>query len=198
MLVEQRKQLMTADKSEDCRPIRSLAVKRSMDRIKEMLDTEIAETEKEMLKVINGHESIHHNYELVKSVDGVGLITAVELLVKTENFTKITTARQYAAYAGTAPYEKSSGKMDKGAHISKIGNRRSKTLLYICAESARLHNKEIKLYYERRTLIDKKPRHYVLNAIANKLLRIIFTLVEKGEYYDANFIRQDPRVVKYN
>ncbi|MEE0804341.1 MAG: hypothetical protein U0L77_02805, partial [Prevotellamassilia sp.] len=51
----------------------------------------------------------------------------------------------------------------------------------------RLHNKEIKLYYERRTLIDKKPRHYVLNAIANKLLRIIFTLVEKGEYYDANF-----------
>ena len=87
---------------------------------------------------------------------------------------------------------------DKGAHISKIGNRRSKTLLYICAESARLHNKEIKLYYERRTLIDKKPRHYVLNAIANKLLRIIFTLVEKGEYYDANFIRQDPRVVKYN
>ena len=198
MLVEQRKQLMTADKSEDCRPIRSLAVKRSMDRIKEMLDTEIAETEKEMLKVINGHDSIHHNYEIVKSVNGVGLVTAVELLVKTDNFTKITTARQYSAYAGTAPYEKSSGKMDKGAHISKIGNRRSKTLLYICAESARLHNKEIKLYYERRTLIDKKPRHYVLNAIANKLLRIIFTLVEKGEYYDANFIRQDPRVVKYN
>ena len=61
-----------------------------------------------------------------------------------------------------------------------------------------LEDKEIKLYYERRTLIDKKPRHYVLNAIANKLLRIIFTLVEKGEYYDANFIRQDPRVVKYN
>ena len=102
----------TSNRSEDCRPIRSLAVKRSMDRIKEMLDTEIAETEKEMLKVINGHDSIHHNYELVKSVDGVGLITAVELLVKTENFTKITTARQYSAYAGTAPYEKSSGKMD--------------------------------------------------------------------------------------
>ena len=115
MLVEQRKQLITADKSEDCRPIRSLAVKRSMDRIKEMLDTEIAETEKEMLKVINGHESIHH--KLVKSVDGVGLITAVELLVKTENFTKITTARQYAAYAGTAPYEKSSGKWTRSTYI---------------------------------------------------------------------------------
>ena len=106
-----------------------------MDRIKEMLDTEIAETEKEMLKVINGHDSIHHNYEIVKSVNGVGLVTAVELLVKTDNFTKITTARQYAAYAGTAPYEKSSKKWTR-EHISKIGNRRSKTLLYICAEKA--------------------------------------------------------------
>ena len=148
-----------------------------------------------MLKVINGHDSIHHNYELVKSVDGVGLVTA-ELLVKTENFTKITTARQYAAYAGTAPYEKSSGKMDKGAHISKIGNRRSKTLLYICAESADCTTRRLNCI-TRRTLIDKKPRHYK-NAIANKLLRIIFTLDGKGEIYDANFIRQDPRVVKYN
>lgn len=63
-----------------------------------------------MLKVIDGHDSIHHNYEIVKSVKGVGLVTAVELLVKTDNFTKITTARQYAAYAGTAPYENHRGK----------------------------------------------------------------------------------------
>lgn len=41
-----------------------------------------------MLKVIDGHDSIHHNYEIVKSVKGVGLVTAVELLVKTDNFTK--------------------------------------------------------------------------------------------------------------
>lgn len=198
MLVEQRKRLITADKSEDCRPCRSLAVKHSIDHIKDVLDSEICETEKEMLKVINGQVELLHNYEIVTSVDGVGLVTAVELLIKTNNFTTITTARQYSAYAGTAPYDKSSGKMDKGAHISKIGNRRSKTLLYICAESARLHNKEIKLYYERRTTIDKKPRHYVLNAIANKLLRIVFTLVEKDELYDKNFIRQDPRGVKHN
>ncbi len=74
-----------------------------------------------MLKVINGHESIHHNYELVKSVDGVGLITAVELLVKTENFTKITTARQIRCLCRNCAIRKIIGKMDKGAHISKIG-----------------------------------------------------------------------------
>ena len=125
-------------------------------------------------------------------------LKACSLRVKKDNITKITIDRQYPAYEGNAPSETSSGQMDKGAHISKIGNRRSKPLLYICEESARLHNKESKLYYERRTLKDKKPRHYVLNAIANKLLRIIFTLVEKGEVYDVNYMRQDPRLVKHN
>lgn len=107
-----------------------------------------------MLKVINGHESIHHNYELVKSVDGVGLITAVELLVK-QRISQNNYSAPICCLCRNCAIRKSSGKMDKGTHISKIGNRRSKTLLYICAESARLHNKEIKLYYERRTLIDK-------------------------------------------
>lgn len=198
MLVEERKRLDTADKGEDCRPYRSIAAQRSMKHILDVLDCEIKEIEKEMLNVIKGQDELNRNYEIVTSVNGVGLVTAVELLIKTGNFKKITTARQYSAYAGTAPYEQSSGTMNKGAHISKIGNRRSKTLLYICAESARLHNKEIKLYYERRTCIDKKPRHYVLNAIANKLLRIIFTLVKNGELYDDNFIRKDPRNIKHN
>lgn len=159
---------------------------------------EIARTEKQMLDIIRAHEELSRNYDIITSVKGVGLVTAVELIVKTENFTIIKTASQYAAYAGTAPYEKSSGKMNKGAHVSKIGNRCSKTLLYICAESARMHNKEIKLYYERRTIIDKKPHFYVLNAIVNKLLKIIFSLVTKGQMFDSDFIRKDPRVIKDN
>lgn len=196
MLVEERKRMMTAQKGEDCRPQRSIAVGRSMAHVMEILNEEISGTEKQMLEVIGEDRGLLRNYTIITSVNGVGLVTAVEILIKTNNFTTIRTARQYAAYAGTAPYEKSSGKMDKGAHVSKIGNRRSKTLLYICAESARLHDKEFMLYYERRTKIDKKPRYYVLNAIANKLLRIIFTLVAKNEMYDKNFIRKDPRKLK--
>ena len=198
MLVEDRKRYVTADKGEDCRPCRSMQVKESMERIMKILTEEIARTEKQMLDIIRAHEELSRNYDIITSVKGVGLITAVELIVKTENFTTIKTASQYAAYAGTAPYEKSSGKMNKGAHVSKIGNRRSKTLLYICAESARMHNKEIKLYYERRTIIDKKPHFYVLNAIVNKLLKIIFSLVTKGQMFDSDFIRKDPRVIKDN
>lgn len=197
-LVETRKRLMAVDKCEEFRPYRNEFVKDSISKSMEFFDEQIAATEKQMRQVIEGQEKLKRNFEIITSVKGVGLVTAVEILVKTNNFTSITTAAQYAAYAGTAPYEKSSGQMNRGAHISKIGNRRSKTLLYTCAESARLHNKEIMLYYERRTAIDKKPRHYVLNAIANKLLRIIFSLIAKGEEFDDKFIREDPRKIKIN
>lgn len=193
MLVEERKRVATADKAEECRPYRSETVRRSMRNLMDMLDEEIRDIEKAMLDIIGKDEGLSNSYDIITSVNGVGLVTAVELIVKTKNFTTIKTAKQYAAYAGTAPYEKSSGKMNRGAHISKWGNRRSKTLLYICAESARRYNKEIKLYYERRTIVDKKAHHYVLNAIANKLLKLVFTLIAKNEKYDPCYIQHDPR-----
>ncbi len=169
-----------------------------MSRLAAVLDEEIAFTEGQMRQVIDGDESLSKNFGIVTSVKGVGLVTAVEMIIKTDNFTTIRTARQYAAYAGTAPYARSSGRTDRGAHVSRIGNRRSKTLLYICAESARRNDRGMKLYYERRTLVDKKPRQYVLNAIANKLLRIIFALIGKGETFDEGFVRKDPREGKHN
>lgn len=193
MLVENRKRYLAAGKGEACRPCRSTYVKDSMERMVKMLSEEIAAVEEQMKEVINSQDDLKGNYEIITSVKGVGLVTTVEIITKSNNFTTIKTARQYAAYAGTAPYAKASGKMDRGKHVSAIANRRSKTLLYTCAESARLHNKEIKLYYERRTIIDKKAHHYVLNAIANKLLRIIFTLIAKKQKYDDQFIRTDPR-----
>ena len=197
MLVEERKRITTADKTEDCRPSRSEAVRRSIQKLIDTLNEEIKEMEKAMLAIISKNEKLAESYNIITSVNGIGLVTAVELIVKTKNFTTIKTARQYAAYAGTAPYEKSSGKMNRGAHVSKWGNRRSKTLLYICAESARMHNKEIKLYYERRTKIDKKAHHYVLNAIANKLLRLVFSLINRKEMYNPNHIQNDPRIIRY-
>ena len=84
-----------------------------------------------------GYVSIHHNHELVKSVDGVGLITAVEPLVKNREFHRTTTARQYSALLNCAT-RKIIGKMDK-EHISKIGNRRTRPFVVHLRRKPRLH-----------------------------------------------------------
>lgn len=198
MLVEERKRIRTRQKTEKCRPIQCDKVIESLRRLLESLDYEIAQIERDIRDVIKKDKEIANHFNIITSIPGVGLVTALELITKSQNFTTISTAREYAAYAGIAPYEKSSGKMNAGAHISKIGNRRSKTLLYICAESARKHNKEIKLYYDRRTIIEKKHKVYTLNAIANKLLRIIFTLIRKNEIFDKEYICNDPRKLNKN
>lgn len=197
-IVEEKKRLTTAARTEEFRPYSSLAIHRSNERIINFLDEEIRQIESEILSIIENDKELKRNYDIITSVKGVGMVTAVDIIVNTRNFTKITTAREYASYAGTAPFEKASGTMDKGAHVSSIGCKRAKCLLYMCAESSRRFNKEMKLYYERRTAIDKKHHFYVLNAIANKLLRIIFTLVKKGETFDEKYINKDPRTINKN
>ena len=192
-LVEQRKALSSLEKSESVRPIRSDVAKDVLQQTLVNLNKQIKRIEDEMQVLIKKNQAMAKNYDIVTSVIGVGLVTAVDLLVNTQNFTTIKTARAYASYAGIAPCKNESGTINKGTHISKYGCRQAKSLLYTCALSACTHNKEYSLYFQRRTQNEGKNRFYVMNAIANKLLRTIFALIAKGETYDPTYICRAPR-----
>lgn len=193
-LVEQNKQLKTTAQAEKSKPYCSVACHRMRLETMGELESRIDKIEQEMMGIISRHEELNKSYEIITSVNGIGFVTAMMLIIKTRNFRKINNARQFAAYAGVAPYPKSTGKSDYGSRISDIGDKEAKTLLYICARSASVHNKELSLYYIRRCKIDFKNHFYTLNCIANKLLKIIFKLVSDGTVYDQNYIRRDPRV----
>lgn len=198
-LVETRKQYLTAKKTEDESPTTCAVLDGSFRHMLEALDKDISDVESRMLEIIRENEELKRNFEIVTSVKGIGPVTAVDIILNTCNFTRINTAREYACYAGTAPFEKSSGtSVNKGAHVSRIGCRRAKSLLYMCAETARRFNHDIGLYYEKRTKKDKKHHFYVLNAIANKLLRVVFALVRKGTKFDPNYKPVDPRTINKN
>ena len=83
--------------------------------MKEFLDKEIDAIEQQMLSIIEENKELKRNYDIITSVKGVGMVTAIDLITNTRNFTKIKTAHEYASYAGTAPFEKSSGTMNRGA-----------------------------------------------------------------------------------
>lgn len=192
-LVESRKKYQTVISGEGCRPYHSMAIRRSAQTTIDFMNEQIEQIEREMLELIQSDARMKRHYEIITSVKGIGLVTAIELIVKTQDFETITTARQYAAYAGVAPYRHESGKAKLPPHISRIGNRRSKTLLYTCAGCAAQYNKEIQLFYKRRHEVENKPHFWVLNAITNKLLRIVFTLIKKNELFVPNYICNDPR-----
>jgi len=156
---------------------------RDIERIKK----EIEVLEFKMLEIIMASD-LKENYQLVVSIKGVGPITAITLIIYTDNFTAFDTARQLACYSGVVPFEKSSGSSIKGAnHVSHLANKDLKVLLTQCARSAVQYDKELAAYYTRKIAQGKKYL-VVINNVRNKLIHRIFAVVTNKIPYRENYL----------
>jgi transposase len=194
LLVKQRKMLITHLKEKGRSPFRSIQAKAISDRVMDSLYSQIREIEAQIHDIILADEALFENSQLIVSIKGIGSVTANELIIKTQNFKKIPTARQASSFAGVCPFPDSSGKMVRKSKVSRMSDKSLKTLLFLCAASAIQYNKDIKHYYERK-IYEGKPKHLALNNVANKLLRTVYALVESRQMYDPNYICLDPRNV---
>lgn len=154
----------------------------------------ISKIEKEILNIISSHNEMAENYKIVTSIVGVGPVTASELIIKTKNFKKIDTARKASSFAGVCPFPNASGKMVKKSKVSSMSDKELKTLLYMCAKSSVKHNKEYRLYYQKKQ--NEGKQHYlIMNNVANKLLRTMYSLLKTRKPWDVNYICLDPREI---
>jgi len=148
---------------------------------------QLLNVEKEMSSLIKGDEKLQELNEYISSVDGVGLITSVNVLVTTNEFLNIREAKQYACYAGVAPFKDESGKVKKKQKISHKANKKMKKLFHLLAMSAIRIKGEMKTYYERK-LAEGKNKMSVLNAIRNKIILRIFSCVKNKKRYEKNYV----------
>jgi transposase len=192
-LVKQRKMLATQKVGKKSNPYNStIANKIEVDHISS-LDSSIKLLEEEMVSIMKTSPELNENLELVTSIKGIGLITASDLIIKTRNFSRITTAKKAASYAGVCPFPNASGQMVKKSKVSPMADRALKSLLYMCSSSAVQHNKEMKLYYQRK-MMEGKPHFLIMNNVANKLLRTIYSIIESRIPWNPNYICLDPRI----
>lgn len=194
-MVKARKKLLTIENGKKYTPYQSLIAHQITDNIIENYNRSIVNLETEMLKIIGSQEELMKNYGLITGIVGVGQITACELIVKTENFKKINTARKAASFAGICPFPNSSGKMVKKSKVSNMSDKHLKTLLFMCSKVAVRNNPEYKLYFLRKKQ-EGKPYYLIMNNIANKLLRTAFYLVQTGHEYQLGHVTEDPRKEK--
>jgi transposase len=161
----------------------------------ERLNKEIKEVEKRMLEQIKTDESLQENYEIVSSLKGVALINTVAILVATQNFSRFETSRQFACYAGMAPFGKQSGTSINGKpHVSRLANKKIKVLLTQAAKSAIRYDKNIRQYYERK-LAQGKDKWLILNNVRNKMIHRIFALVRNKQLYQVEYCNHWDKVV---
>lgn len=79
--------------------------------------------------------------------------------------------KQIAALAGLAPYTRQSGQW-RGKSFIGGGRRAVRTVLFMGAMTARLHNPVLRAFFERLVAAGK-PKKVALIAVARKLLTIL-------------------------
>jgi len=183
-----KKRTMTKNKlhGEDVLGIPSKHVYGSLKRNRKHLDTEIASIETKLLSLVKQDQQAQ--LTLLKSIPGLGVKTALFLIVITDGFTKFETAAQLCSYVGITPTIRQSGSSVRGrSSISKVGNRKLRNLLFLCSFSACKHNKSCREIYER--IVNKgKSKKLALIAVANKLLKQAFAIAKSGNPYDETHV----------
>ena len=195
LLVKERKMILTRLKGSKKQPMVSIYANKISTRFTNQLSKEINDIELQLLKVISSDKELEKNFNLTISVKGIGPVTACELMIKTANFKRITTAKKAASYAGICPFPNASGQMVKKSKVSPMSDKGLKSLLFMCAKSAVAHNKEYRLYYLKKQL-EGKPHYLIMTNVANKLLRTVYKVIETGTPWDPNYICLDPRELK--
>jgi transposase len=143
-------------------------------RLKAVLRSEI----KGLVAAIRQHRDLAERLDLIASIDGLGLRTAVAILVRMPEIGRVT-REQAAALAGLAPYDDDSGDQVGLRHIEG-GRERLRKALYTAALPAAFYwNPQLKSLY-RRFVSAGKPHKVALVACARKLLIYANTVVERG------------------
>lgn len=135
--------------------------------------------ESKMREIIKQEPKLKRQFELIKSIKGVGEKTAIYFIVATKGFKAFTSARKLACYAGVAPFEYSSGSSIRGAtKVNHMADKTMKSLLQMCALSAVNHDAQLKAYYLRKQE-EGKNKMLVLNNVRCKIIGRIFAVIKR-------------------
>lgn len=155
------------------------------------LDKALKDIDAAIDKIVQENTDFSHKVGRVKSVKGIGKVTAIAFLVYTKGYTSFDCGKQLSCYSGVVPFvRKQSGISVKSkAHVSTYANKKLKWLLHLCALSAIQHDNELKAYYERK-ISEGKSKMCVLNAVRNKLVLRIYAVLRDDRDFVENYNRK--------
>jgi transposase len=158
-------------------------LEKSMSKTMKGLDKDLLTIEDQMKDIIDGDDDLKKLYELVTSIIGIGFVTAVNLLIYTNEFKLFSNYRKFACYSGVAPFEYRSGSSIRGrTKVNPMANKKMKRYLHMASLTCIKLDEGLKNYYERK-VAEGKNKMSVLNAIRNKLIARVFAVVNRGSIY---------------
>lgn len=144
--------------------VRQLAqLVRELDTMSDAVETELARLAPEVAPSL-------------LSIRGVGALTATKLLAEAGNIARFASAAKFAAYAGVAPLEASSG--DRRRHrLSRRGNRQLNCAIHVVAVTQRRWHPPAKEFLNRK-IAEGKSRKEALRSLKRHLSNVLFRALQ--------------------
>ena len=169
-LAARRRQLVDTLHAERCRLALAdtEAVRASLALVIDALATSLKALEEEIATRIAADPDLAKRAELLKSLKGVGSVTAMTLIAELPEL-GLLSGKEIASLVGLAPNTRRSGKT-KGPERTGHGRPGVRRVLFNAARSAIRHNPVMTAFYKRLVTTNGRPGKVALVAVMRKLL----------------------------
>ncbi len=163
---------------------RTGAIRESIERHIASINAEIEALTQAALEIVDATPALQQRFELLTSVKGIAVASAVTLLAELAVLPDDMTTRQWVAHAGLDPRHFESGSSVRApTRISKVGNRHLRAALFMPAMVAARYEPRVRAYYQKLIERGKKPLQAIV-AVMRKLLHAIHGMFRTGAVFE--------------
>ncbi len=136
-------------------------------------------------RMINAWHRSNETSKRLDEIPGVGPVLATALIASVADPKTFRSGRDFSAWIGLVPKQRSSGGRDKLGSISKQGDRYLRSLFTAGALAviryAKIHGTKHRPWLT--ALLARRPTKVAAIALANKIARMAWAMMAKGERY---------------
>lgn len=165
------------------------AVKPLLDTI-DKISSQVKELEDALSDILHEDKDV----DLLKTIPGVGLITAATVRAYTDDINRYENAKKYAAHTGLTPWVQNSNKTIHHGHITKRGPLELRTaFVQIVMGMLRLKNKTggYWLIHKYQIMKDHKGTGKSIIAMARKMNTIVYAILKTRKPFDPSRMQPD-------
>lgn len=127
--------------------------------------------------------------KLLKTIPGVGTLTAISFKTSIDDPTRFTSVADVGAFLGLTPKRYQSGEVDRNGGISKHGSRQTRSLLYEAASCLLTrYGKHTTLAAWATKLRERLGFKKAVVALARKLSTLMLSMWKSGEVYRSEIV----------
>ena len=144
-----------------------------------------------LLKEICKNCTKTQDVEILKSIKGVGDISAMHFVAEVGDIKRFSSVKKLIAYCGLDPTVYQSGVFQGKSKLSKRGNRHLRRVIWLMSFSVIRFNTYFKQYFLKRRK-ESLPFKKALLATAHKLIRIIYAMLTRKTAFSVSHSNIQP------